>query len=200
MGIALRGHVQVAGAHQPTVQALTIGAGTVNGHRYTIQPPVAGVRRVADLGGDGTVPRDSAQLPGYPAMPLAQSHGALAASSEAIVIVRDMLVGSRTGPWQGAGGLGLDVPDVVAAGRPFTAVITGAERAGDVSCSVFDVRTGLRADTPAVRAQDGVLVARAEALPPGLFWVQVDGGGTSPVRQLVMAADPHAAGQDAAAG
>src|SRR5262249_10364507 len=65
------GHVQVVGAHQPTVQAVTIDAGTVVGHRYTYRPSVAELGRV-DTGGDGMVPRESAQLPQGVAMPLAQ--------------------------------------------------------------------------------------------------------------------------------
>lgn len=195
-GTKLPGHVQVAGAHQPTVQAVTLESGMVTGHRYTIQPPGKEGRCLTDLGGDGTVPRESAQLPGHAAMPLAQSHGALASSAEAILVVQDTLTGTQTGPWQGAGELGLDMPDVVAAGRPFMAVITGARRATHVSCSVFDAGTGLRAGTPAVRMSNGALAAWVQPLPPGLFWVQVDGGGMSPVRQMVMAADPNGAGLD----
>jgi hypothetical protein len=189
-GTPLPGHVQVVGAHQPTVQSVTIDASTVTGNRYTIQRPGQAGPRIADLGGDGTVPRESGQLPGYPAMPLAQSHGALASTAEAILIVRDAFTRTPTGPWQGAAELGLDLPDVIAAGQPFTATISGARRATHVSCTVLDVATGRRAGTPAVRASGGVLAAEVGPLPPGLFWVQADGGGMSPVRQMIMASEP----------
>jgi Lecithin:cholesterol acyltransferase len=192
------GLVQVVGAHQPTAQAVTIEAGAATGHRYTYQPRGDGVARV-DVGGDGTVPRESAQLPPGAATPLAQSHGAVAASAEAVVIVQDVMTDRRTGPWQGAGQLGLDAPDVVAAGQPYQVEITGVERPTDVTCSVFDVGSGLRVDTPALSRRDGVVVARGQPLGPGLYWVRVDGGGASPVTQMLMSVnssdlDPAAGG------
>lgn len=195
----LPGHVQVVGVNQPTVQTVQFDAGTVTAHHYTLQPSVSGTQQV-DTGGDGTVPRESAQLPELAAMPLAQSHGALASSAEAVLIVQDVLTDRRTGPWQGAGQLGLDVPDVVHAGQPFAVRITGAERPTDVLCSVIDVGTGLRVDTPSIRREDAALVTQARSLPPGLYWVRIDGGGASPVTQIVMcieSGDPGSAGASA---
>ena len=182
------GHVQVVGSNQPTVQALTIDAGTVIGHRYTLQPPrdASGVATKVDQGGDGTVPRESAQLPALSAMPLAQTHGALAATSEATLIVQDVLTDRRTGPWQGAGELGLDISDIVGAGQSFRAMISGVERPTDVRCRVFDVATGGQVDVPRVQAADGRLVATFEPQAAGLYRVSVDGGGSTPVSQLVL--------------
>ena len=182
------GHIQVVGSKQPTVQALTIDAGTVIGHRYTLQPPrdASGAGTEVDLGGDGTVPRESAQLPRLAAMPLAQTHGALAATAEAILIVQDGLTDRRTGPWQGAGDLGLDISDTVDAGQPFRAEISGAGRSTDVRCRVLDVSTGLQVDAPRVQAADGRLIATVEPLASGLYRVSVDGGGSTPVSQLVL--------------
>ena len=180
-----QGHVQVVGTHQPTVQAVTIEAGTVSGHRYTYRRGGQGVARV-DAGGDGTVPRESAQLPPDSAMPLAQSHGALASSAEAVEVVRDVVTDRRSGPWQGVGQLGLDVPDMVGAGQPYWVGITGVERPTDVRCAVFDVGSGLRVDTPVVGRRDGAVMAQAQPLPPGLYQVRIDGGGTSPVTQILM--------------
>jgi Lecithin:cholesterol acyltransferase len=193
------GLVQVVGAHQPTAQAVTIEAGAVTGHRYTYQPRGDGVARV-DVGGDGTVSRESAQLPPGAAVPLAQSHGAVAASAEAVVVVQDVLTDRRTGPWQGAGQLGLDAPDVVGAGQPYQVGITGVERPTDVTCAVFDVGSGLRVDTPALGRRDGAVVARAQPLPPGLYWVRVDGGGASPVTQMLMSAHSQDRGPVAGGG
>ena len=189
-GVSPLGHVQVVGAKQPTVQALTIDAGTVIGHRYTLQPAkdASGAVTQVDLGGDGTVPRESAQLPALSAMPLAQSHGALAATSEATLIVQDVLMDRRTGPWQGAGDLGLDVPDVVAAGQRFQVEISGAERPTDIACRLFNVATGLQVDAPRVQVADGRLTATLEPQVAGLYRLSVDGGGSTPVSQLVLAA------------
>ncbi|MGH3683860.1 MAG: esterase/lipase family protein [Pseudonocardiaceae bacterium] len=180
-----RGLVQVVGTHQPTVQAVTIEAGTVVGHRYTYRRCGQGVARV-DAGGDATVPRESAQLPPGSAMPLAQSHGALASSAEAVEVVRDVVTDRRTGPWQGVGRLGLDVPDMVGAGQPYWVGITGVERSTDVRCAVFDLGSGLRVDTPVVGYREGAMVARAQPLRPGLYQVRIDGGGGSPVTQILM--------------
>jgi hypothetical protein len=187
------GHVQVVGAKQPTVQALTIDAGEVNGHMYTLQPAKNANRGIKqtekiDLGGDGTVPRESAQLPKLTAMPLAQSHGALAAAAEATLIVQDALTDCQTGPWQGAGDLGLDVPDVVAAGQSFRATISGAERPTDVACRLFNVATGLQVDAPRVQTADGRLTATLQPQAAGLYRLTLDGGGSTPVSQLVMSA------------
>ncbi|MFF2127953.1 hypothetical protein ACFVW1_21630 [Streptomyces olivochromogenes] len=197
--VVLPGHVQVVGAHQPTVQALTIDAGTASGHHYTLRPTPSAERRAGapeaqrvDVGGDGTVPSESARLPWYAAIPLAQSHGAVASAADALLVVEDVLTDRRTGPWQGAGELGIDLPDLAAAGQPFQAVVTGAERPTDVACSVFDVSTRLRVDTPRVQARQGALVAVVSALPPGLYTVQVQGGGAAPLRQMVMVVDETA--------
>jgi hypothetical protein len=189
-GVSPLGHVQVAGAKQPTVQALTIDAGTVIGHKYTLRPPKGanGAVTQVDLGGDGTVPRESAQLPALSAMPLAQSHGALAAAPEATLIVQDVLLDRRTGPWQGAGDLGLDIPDVVAAGQPFQAEISGVERPTDVAARLVNVATGLQVDAPDVQLADGRLIAPFEPQAAGLYRVSVDGGGSTPVSQLVLVA------------
>jgi pimeloyl-ACP methyl ester carboxylesterase len=183
----LVGHIQVVGAVQPTVQALTIKAGTVTGYRHTLRLGAAGVDRV-DMGGDGTVPRESAQLPALPAMPLAQSHGAIAATSEALLIVQDVLTDRRTGPWQGAGELGLDLPDVVAVGRPFEIRVTGADRALDATCRVIDVATGLQVDAPRLMHTGDGILASADPRSAGLYRVSAEGGGSSRVSQLLMAA------------
>jgi hypothetical protein len=184
------GHVQVVGSKQPTVQALTIDAGTVIGHRYTLQRAsgASGTVTHVDLSGDGTVPRESAQLPELSAMPLAQSHGALAAISEATLIVQDVLLDQRTGPWQGAGDLGLDIPDTVAARQPFQVKISGAERPTDIACRLFDLATGLQVDLASVQAADGRLIATLEPQAAGLYRVIVDGSGNTPVSQLVLSA------------
>ncbi|WP_225826531.1 lipase/acyltransferase domain-containing protein [Streptomyces naphthomycinicus] len=182
------GHVQVVGMHQPTVQAVTLAQGTVRAHHFTYRPSADGVLRV-DVGGDGTVPRESAQLPPGAAIPLAQSHGAVAATAEAVLVAQDAVTDRRTGPWLGETRIGLSVPDVVRAGHPFQAGVTGVELPTDVRCAVVDLASGLRVDTPAVRWRDHTLVAEAQPLPPGLYQMRVDSGGMSPVTQLLLCAD-----------
>ncbi|MGA4992056.1 lipase/acyltransferase domain-containing protein [Nonomuraea bangladeshensis] len=182
------GHVQVVGAHQPTVQAVTIKNGAVTAHQFTYRPDQGGVTRV-DTGGDSTVPRESAQLPPGPAIPLAQSHGAVAATAEAVLVTQDALLDRRTGPWLGAGEIGLDAPDIVRAGRTFWFGVTGVRLPTDVRCTVVDLGTGLRVDTPAARWRDGAVVAEGTPLPPGLYQIRVDGGGASPVTQMLLSAD-----------
>jgi hypothetical protein len=178
--------VQVVGAYQPTPQAVTLAAGTVAAHRHTLRPD--GQRE--DTGGDGTVPRESAALPGVRPMPLAQSHGSLASAAEAVLIARDVLVDRRTGPWLGDAELGLAIPDVVQAGQPFQIGVTGADRPIDVTCAVFDLSSGQRVDTPTIRRRDGTLTATAQPLPPGLYQVRIEGGGASPVSQILMSTEP----------
>jgi hypothetical protein len=180
------GHVQVVGAHQPTVQALTVAGGVATCRSYTCRPMAGGRVERIDLGGDGTVPRESAQLPHTAAMPLAQAHGAIARSSEAILIAVDVLTDRRTGPWQGAGCLGLGVADVTTAGSTITITVTGAEHPRHASCQITDVRSRRLVAAPSLRQQEGHLVASASAPGPGLYRVEVAGGGTSAVSQVVM--------------
>jgi hypothetical protein len=183
------GHVQVVGAHQPTMQAITLEAGTASARSYTCSPTGTGIDRT-DLAGDGTVPRESAQLPHGAAVPLAQSHGALARSREAVLIARDLLEDRRTGPWQGAGDHGLDVTDVAPTGSPVRLAVTGTSRPRDLSCMVRDVSTGRVVAVPALQVRDRGLAGRFEAPAPGLYEVELRGGGMSPTTEMFMATPP----------
>ncbi len=185
-GVQPVGHLQVVGAHQPTIQALTVDAGVVAGHRYTCSPAGGNAVERADLAGDGTVPRTSAQLPGTIAMPLAQSHGSLARTSEAILIAVDTLVQRPSGPWQGGGEFGVDVPELLRAGEPLVIKITGADHPRDASCQITDVRTMRPVDVPAFGLRDGQMVAVSSPLLAGLYRIDVTGGGMSSVSQMSM--------------
>jgi hypothetical protein len=198
------GHVQVVGAHQPTLQALTISDGAVTGHGFSYIPGPSGdeaeeAERV-DMRGDGTVPRESAELTcGPQPIPLAQSHGALASDHDAGAVARDVVVARRRGPWQGAGQVGVDAPDVVRAGEPVQFRITGVPLPTDVRCRVLDLANGRQVDTPVPGWRDGSIVACGGPLPPGVYQIVVDGGGASPVTQLLMSADlslPHRSAPD----
>jgi hypothetical protein len=185
--VGLPGHVQVVGAHQPTVQSIVLDAGTVRAHQYTCKPGTHGLERV-DLAGDGTVYRESAQLHTIAAMPLAQSHGAIARSDEAVIAVVDALTDRRTGPWLGAGDLGLDLPDVVEPAVPFTVAVSGVEHPLDVSCRLVDTATERMVQAVALQRRDGRVAGSASAPAPGVYRVEVTGGGASAVTQLLMAA------------
>jgi hypothetical protein len=182
----LAGHVRVVGTHQPTVQALTIRDGIATGHRYTCTPAANGVIARVDQAGDGTVPRVSGTLPGSVAQPLAQTHGALARTAEAVVIASDVVADRDTGPWQGGGQLGLEIEDVLEAGVATTLLITGASHPRHVRCQVTNVSTGRQAAIVTLRPRDDHLAGEIPPLAPGLYRVQAAGGGTTPVTQLVM--------------
>jgi pimeloyl-ACP methyl ester carboxylesterase len=186
-----QGHVQVVGMHQTTVQALMLSHGIVSGHQYTCRPGDEGGMERVNLSGDGTVPRISAQLPHGPAMPLAQSHGAIAKTSEALLIAVDTLADRRTGPWLGGGTVGLDVDDVVAAGIRYMIGVTGVTHPRHASCQIFDVATGRRVASPAIHVEDGDFVAYAPGMGPGLYRIHASGAGASAVTQLVMVVDPE---------
>ncbi|WP_189865499.1 lipase/acyltransferase domain-containing protein [Streptomyces poonensis] len=184
----LMGHVQVVGMHQPTVQSVTLDRGSLATHQFTYRPFLDGMTCV-DVGGDGTVPRESAQLPPGPAIPVAQSHGAVAAAAEAVLVAQDAVTDQHIGPWLGETRIGLDVPDVVQAGCPFQVGVTGVELPTDVRCAVIDLSSGLQVDAPSVQWRDGAIVATGRPLPPGLYQVQANSGGMSPVTHMLLSAD-----------
>lgn len=187
-------YVHIVGANQPTAQSLTLTDGTVTSHEYTCSPLHDGRMERLDLAGDGTVHRQSAHLPGSRPQPLPQSHGAIARSEEALVMVTDALLDRGTGPWLGAAELGLDLPDVVSAGQPCRITVRGADHPRDAQCSIVEVASGrVVAVPPTVRA-DGAVAADAVLATPGLYRVAVAGGGTSPVSELLLVVDP---GEDA---
>lgn len=203
---AIPQHRAVIGVAQPTSCSLTLRDGVVAGHSYTFEVDPDGelarertgllIRRAGI--GDGTVPRSSAHPPhGPPATPLAQQHGALARSAEAIAYVCDVLVHGagdardRLGGEPGEAGVGLAAPDVVTPGQEWIATVTGIPFQL-VRCTVTDVDTGLVVDRPRPHIRDGVAGIAVTLAAPGLYRVGVD-GGREPVTQLVMAEHPEPA-------
>ncbi len=191
----LPGHRALIGIGQPTISSLKLADGLVEHRSHTFRPdPEGGFQREADGSllrvdgrGDGTVPRNSAVPRAIAATPVAQQHGTLARSREAIDFVRDILINTESdlGPRLGAGDIGLALPDVVTPDTEWTATISGAEP-HEAQCTVTDAETGTVVDHPSLHRRDGE-VAIAVTLPaPGVYRVAVSGGG-SPVEQLVMA-------------
>jgi hypothetical protein len=179
-------YVHVVGSSQPTMQSLTMTDGDLVAHQYTCRPAASGGIERLDLAGDGTVPRQAAQLPGSQALPLAQSHGALAKSEETIVLVADTLLNAATGPWLGVLDLGLGVPDVISPGTSLRIEVSGADHPRDVTCRIVDTASARLVAVPVPTRADGRVVATAVLPGPGLFRVEVAGGGSSAVSELVL--------------
>jgi hypothetical protein len=178
--------VQVVGARQRTMQSLSLDSTGLTTHEYTCSPAGDhGIERL-DTMGDGTVHRQSAQLPGSRAVPLAQSHGAIAKTDEALTIVTDALVEARTGPWLGAQDLGLVTPDVVTAGKPLMVTVTGIDHPRDIQCRVVDVGTGRLVAVPPTLLIDGAITATTVLSEPGMYRIEVIGGGTSAVSEIAL--------------
>ncbi|MBQ1009769.1 hypothetical protein KBX53_02115 [Micromonospora sp. M51] len=191
-------HHALIGTAQSTQQTMSLRDGFVIPHRHTFQLHSDGdflresngtLVRIDD-GGDGTVPRNSATLTNPRPATLPQQHGALAQTPEAIQLVCDVLTERETGsPRLGGGELGLDLPDIVAPGVEWAAVISGVNGPNDASCVVADA-FGRQIDRSPVYLRDDSWRATVVLPEPGIFRVTVHGGGTSAITQLVLADDP----------
>jgi pimeloyl-ACP methyl ester carboxylesterase len=197
--VQLAGHSAVIGTEQPTVQSLLLRDGTVQELRHSFQLHTDGeflrddeglLRRV-DRGGDGTVPRNSANPVGAERMTVPQQHGPLATAGEAFSVVRSVIIDqdSDCGPRLGDGDIGLDLPDVVTPGTEWAVTVTGVAP-HEATCTVTDLQTGLAIEHPRLRHRDGQVQAMVSLPEPGLFRIAVSGGGTTPVSQQVMAERP----------
>jgi len=179
------------GVEQPTMQSLSVRNGVATPLQHTCLTDQTGVidQRV-DLGGDGTVFRRSAAAFGLAPGTLPQSHGAVAATEEAISHVRDVLTNDTAGPPLGLGEIGIDIPDVVPADEPLTITVTGADTSG-TSCRVFDAFSGRQVAWPPLQQVDGLVTAWVDLPEPGVYRVEVKGGGASAVTEQVMAVAPE---------
>ena len=198
-------HRALVGVAQATCSSIELADGVVTGFEHTFRPAPDGGLERAKNGllqrfhgyGDGTVPRNSAkpELEDFERLP--QQHGALARSPETISYVRDVLRhaladrGDRLGGGDDEDGVGLELPDCVAAGTSWHAVISGTTPQ-QARCVVKNAETNAVIDHPRLMGcQDGGTVLARTTLPtPGLYRVEVSSGGTSPVSQLVLAAEP----------
>lgn len=203
----IKNHVAIVGIQQPTMQSLSIQDGIANGHYFSH-------RRGADRqllrdnigrplrfnrGGDGTVMRDSATPDGATELALAQQHGALANSHEAVASACSVVTARATGAGLrlGLGRLGLQMPDSASVGRKFEFMVTGDEDPAAIDCRIFNVgRFGTQVARPqlALGGEDGfgsrLLHATASLPDPGLYRIAVKTGGSDPVTQLILATQP----------
>ncbi|MEV6394249.1 hypothetical protein AB0M39_05605 [Streptomyces sp. NPDC051907] len=201
--VTLPGHRAVAGANQATLQSLTIRDGVVAPHHHGarqhsdgafIRDP-RGRLKLYDVKGDGTVYKESAAV-GPAVTPLPLQHGALASDPVALKAVAEMLRDDEhLGPPQGAPGCGLNVPDLVEAGAPWTITLGGVDSLAGVQCEVADV-AGSDVQSPKLGWGDGEIMARATVNAPGLYRVTVRTIDAHTITQLVLASDPRESGGD----
>ena len=199
-------HWPVVGFAQPTMQSMRLADGVVHGQNFGFQADddgevVTGADdrpEPIDRGGDGTVYRESAFLPGVEVSYRSVQHGAMPGNNDVLDQVRAILDERRRGPLMGDGEVGLDVPDVVSAGDSWVFRVTGVDGPNGVRCAVQDTETGRRVQAPRVENGNGGVLARVTVPGPGLYRVQVmPRAGISPVTQLVLAVDPADDGGDA---
>jgi hypothetical protein len=193
---AIPGHRPTVGTHQPTLQSLRFKNGLIDASyedfEWSGDEPARGargelLRRQVD--GDETVSRDAARFGQTPPFYLAQQHGSLAKSKEALDfaydVIRERVIGDRQAAEQA---IGIELPDVVPVGERWPLVVHGVAHPHGVRCQVVDLRTQNRRTIQVHRGTDGMEATIALA-SPGLFRVEVQGGGLSAVTQLVLAAD-----------
>ncbi|MFE6821912.1 hypothetical protein [Streptomyces sp. NPDC057690] len=202
----LPGHRAVVGVAQPTAQSLRLEDGVVyeqylsferDGDGELARDPAAGLPVRRDRAGDGTVYRDAAALSGGKAVTwLPLQHGSLAKDGVALAHVRAILTerDQDLGPALGAGGIGLDLPDCVEAGRPWLARLTPApgeelDSHAGIACSVHDAESDRRVGTGRLGWHDGAVAASVTLPAPGLYRIRVTTEGAPPLTQLVLALD-----------
>jgi hypothetical protein len=131
----------LVGIGQPTMQSLVLHNGVARSLNYVCLEDGAGGLRRENRGGDGTVYRDAALRPGISGMNLAQSHGALAKTEEIIAHVCAALTERELGPPLGRTELGLDLPELAAAGERVELRVTSLADPIAAACRVTDAAT-----------------------------------------------------------
>jgi hypothetical protein len=166
------------GAEQPTVQSLAIDAG-----QCAFIPSLGDV----DHRGDSTVYADSAHPKGVARVGIPQKHSALLKDGHAQTMVADRLVAKATGVALGTRPLGVDIPDLVAAGvRPRVSVTGVGGDTGAVTVTSTNLATSaVELRWRGRRAGEDVWF-EGPGLAPGLHRVEVKGGGHSPVSDIMM--------------
>ena len=180
----------LVGVEQPTMQSLVLTDGVAVEKYYVCEnDPAGGLSRI-NRGGDSTVYRESAAIAGVEPMHLPQTHSALASTEEAIAHVCAIITERRLGPPLGVTAIGLDVPDVVAAGIEFSITVTSLDDPAAVTCQVIEVDSNTLVASPHVARQGGNIVAHVGLPRPGVYRVEVKAGSFSAVSQMVMAIAP----------
>lgn len=175
----------LVGSSQPTLQSVSITDGIP-----TFREDVAdrdGYR--ADFGGDGTVFRYSATPTGVTGLPVPQSHGALARSTEGTEFATAMATLREPGRFQGDADVGVRVPELALAGRAFEVGVT-ASTAASVTVQVHDAETNALVTIATRPLRDGAATLDITVPTPGLHRISVPAGGFSPIERLVLVVAP----------
>lgn len=194
--VSLPGHWLYIGGHQTTPSTITLNSGDPEFWPYSYEvnsdgslvTDDAGQPRQVLLDGDGTVPLPSAQRINREAVTISQQHGSLARVEEALAQASAVVLGDdRPVAFLGDTRLGLDAPDLVQLNQEVQFGITG-ESAESATCAVFD-ESGTAVDHPNVVQAGGDFVARTTLAGPGVYRIQVQSGGGSPVVRYLLAED-----------
>lgn len=183
----------VVGALQPTLSSLRLRDGALTFSEKTLDDD-------PDAGGDSRVSRRAAAPLGVAAMPLPQRHGALAKTSDALGVVVDKLLGRDSGPRLSTRPLSARIPDLADAGKPQPISVGEVSPAGEsiptnlagITVQSTNLHTQQRVSWRVGRRnEDGTLAYAADALSPGLHRVEVDGGGYSPISDIMLVIEPR---------
>lgn len=171
----------VVGTVHPTLQSLTIDAGSCRFHDTLL-----GV----DHEGDGTVYRNSAVPGGISAHALPQTHGALAVTPEALNYVWFKLTGGDLTPELAPfDPVRITFPDIAEAGCAVTVLVQGRDPVG-ISVDSIDLATGTTKPWTLRGRNDDDLVFSNDGLRPGLHRIRVTVPGRSPVSEIVLVVAP----------
>ncbi|HMR48716.1 MAG TPA: hypothetical protein PKE40_05110 [Arachnia sp.] len=197
---SLPGHHAVVGINQPTASTLTYKNGVLTGHPYTFEITKTGLARDKNgfldrqlRGGDGTVPRNSAEPrpSGVRPTAFAQQHGPLASMKESTDLICDVLLQRDpdaprlSAGGQGDSGIGLDVPDITLVGEPVAFVLAGVSGAAGTTVSVHD-ELGRQLQNPVASKADGVVHFKWTPSSSGIYQVVASRGGMD-VKQRFLA-------------
>lgn len=91
------------------------------------------------------------------------------------------------GPPQAGARVGIEVPDLVAPGTPWTVRVRGVDSPAGLDCAVEEVG-GAFAGPARLYGDDDHLAARVTVPAPGLYRVTLDTGDPTALTQLVLAA------------
>jgi hypothetical protein len=157
-----------------------------------------------DKGGDGTVPRPSSHPPewtdeyGGNTVAAAQRHATLQETQEVFTQLFSMLTTGTKGAWMGGEQVGMDVPDLLAAGEPLVVEVSAEQP----NLALMATVSPLDGEQPAAEPQllaplgDGRYRAQFEALGPGTYQTTVASAVSSrpvdPVSDVTIVWQPGA--------
>ncbi|MFV2084295.1 lipase/acyltransferase domain-containing protein [Micromonospora sp. LOL_021] len=193
-GAGTHGLHTVVGLGQLTAQSMTFDHDQVTA--LPTLPEDGGDPGLApDRDGDETVYSESAAGQVDPLHYVCQTHGGLASTPEVAFQIVERLVGRRNKPPLGEAPapLGLDLPDAVRVGDPFTVRVLGSADPRGTRLQVEVADTDQRVAVPdlsadrAASADQPAITGRIVLRRAGLYRVSVTRGAPSPVSQLIMA-------------